>query len=152
MIGHRNSVAVAERQAPRSQHTHVPPRCSAVWRNDDVPVHDNLLAFDAAPQRHSAAIAVTFHYFPVLGSDDSVTGRHRLTLVEMHDPESLFVRLLDIVPVGRNPRRILILLFSREAPSRCLEPPLSRRPADQLLTTSCSHRCLEEDFLPLLVP
>ena len=42
-----DSIAVAQLETARSHHAHVPARGCPVRRNDDVPIHDDLLSFDA---------------------------------------------------------------------------------------------------------
>src|SRR5450759_112338 len=152
LIGPVDSVAVAELETARSQHSHVPAGGGAVRRNDDVPIHDDLLSFDAPTQRHGIAIVVTLHDFAILSGEDSITSRNLLTLIEVHDSQSLLVRLLDVVPVGWNPRRILILALHGEPATRRFEAPLSGRSAHQLLAAAGRHRRLEQDVLSLLVP
>src|SRR4051812_29060192 len=49
VIGAMDTVTVAELEPAGSQHAHVPARGSAVGRNDDVAIRDNLLAFDPSP-------------------------------------------------------------------------------------------------------
>ena len=70
----------------------------------------------------------------------------------MNDSQSLLVSLLDIVPVGWNPRRVLIFPFHRQAAARSLEAPLSARTAHQLLATSSCNGGLEQNLPALLVP
>src|SRR6266513_1617671 len=70
----------------------------------------------------------------------------------MNDSESLLVRHFHVMPVGWDPRRILILPLHDEAAARRLESPLSGRSSNELLPATGCNWGLEQHFLPLLVP
>src|SRR4029077_5659722 len=40
-------IAVAELETARSQHAHIPAGGGSVWRNNNVPIHNDLLSFNA---------------------------------------------------------------------------------------------------------
>src|SRR4051812_22742029 len=148
-----NSVAVAKLESPRTENTHVPPGSGSVWRNDNVAVGDDLMTFLALAKGNSLTIAVALHDLTVLRRHNStVPRRNRLTRTQVHQAESFLVCHLDVMPVGRNPRGILILSFDDEASTRRLEAPLAGAATNELLAASGRNGRLEQHFLPLLVP
>src|SRR2546423_6603184 len=152
MIGAVDSVAIAELQAARSHHAHISAGGSAVWRDDDVPVYDDLLSFNAPAQRYRAAVVVALDDFAILSGEHSISGGNGLARIQVDDTQTFLVRLLDVVPLGRYPRGILVLGFHREAAARRLEAPLSAGASHQLLPAACRDRRFVQHLPALLVP
>src|SRR6266566_4879851 len=136
MIGAVNSVSIAELQSAGAEHPHIPSRGSSVRRNDDVSVRDDLLPFDACPERYRTAVVVALHDFTVLRANDAIARGNRLAGTEVYNAKCLLVRLLYIMPIGRNPGGILILRLHGEATARSFEAPLSARSAHELLAAA----------------
>src|SRR6185369_2292702 len=111
MISPVDSISIAELEPARPHHSHVSACAGAVGRYDDVAASDDLLALDSGTERDSLPVAVAPDDFAALRGDDAVAGLDGLARVQMNDSESLLVGHLDVMPVGWNPRRVLIFSF-----------------------------------------
>src|SRR6476469_8967660 len=122
LVGPVQGISIAHVQAMGPEDAAVLSLVRAVRRDHDITTRHHLATLYARLDRHDSAILVLPDHVRAFDSDHRAVARcDRLAAVQPDDPQAALAGHLHEMPVGRDPRWVLLLRFDHQTAARRLE-------------------------------